>query len=37
MQFNIQDFYKIMNELDLDLQFIFEELTKNKFSGHNKS
>ena len=32
IQFNIQDFYKIMNELDPDLQFIFEELTKNKFS-----
>ena len=29
IQFNIQDFYKIMNELDPDLQFIFEELTKN--------
>ena len=29
MQFNIQDFYKIMNELDPDLQFIFKELTKN--------
>ena len=26
MQFNIQDFYKIMNELDSHLQFIFEEL-----------
>ena len=23
------NFYKIMNELDLDLQFIFEELTRN--------
>ena len=33
MQFNIQDFYKIINELDPDLQFIFEELnTKQKFS-----
>ena len=29
IQFNIQDFYKIMNELDPDLQLIFEELTKN--------
>ena len=29
IQFNIQDFYKLMNELDPDLQFIFEELTKN--------
>ena len=29
IKFNIQDFYKIMNELDPDLQFIFEELTKN--------
>ena len=29
IQFNIQDFHKIMNELDSDLQFIFEELTKN--------
>ena len=29
IQFNIQDFYKIMNELDPDLQFIFKELTKN--------
>ena len=29
MQFNSQDFYKITNELDPDLQFIFEELTKN--------
>ena len=29
IQFNIQDFYKIMNELDPDLQFIFQELTKN--------
>ena len=33
IQFNIQDFYKIMNELDPDLQFIFEELNqKHKFS-----
>ena len=29
MQFNIQDFYKIVNELDPDLKIIFEELTKN--------
>ena len=29
IQFNIQDFYKIMNELDSDLQFTFEELNKN--------
>ena len=29
MPFNIQDFYKIMNVLDPDLQVIFEELTKN--------
>ena len=29
MQFNIQDFYEIMNELDPDLQFTFEKLTKN--------
>ena len=29
MQFNIQDFHKIMNELDPDLQFIFKGLTKN--------
>ena len=29
MQFNIQDFYKVMNELDPDLQFIFEKLNKN--------
>ena len=29
IQFNIQDFYKITNELDPDVQFIFEELTKN--------
>ena len=30
MQFNnIQDFYEVMNELDPDLQFIFEELTTN--------
>ena len=28
VQFNIQDFYKIMNELDPDLQVIFEELSK---------
>ena len=27
MQFNIQDFSVIMNELDPDLQFIFEEFT----------
>ena len=26
---SIQDFFKIMNELDPDLQFIFEELTTN--------
>ena len=26
IQFNVQDFYKVMNELNLDLQFIFEEL-----------
>ena len=31
IQFNIQGFYKITNELDPDLQFIFEELTKNRF------
>ena len=29
MQCNIQDFYKVKNELDPDLQFIFKELTKN--------
>ena len=29
IQFNIQDFYKLMNELDPDLQFIFKEFTKN--------
>ena len=29
IQFNIQDVYKIMNELDPNLQFSFEELTKN--------
>ena len=29
MQFNIQDFFKIVNELDPDLKIIFEELTKN--------
>ena len=29
IQFNIQDFYKITNELDLDLQFIFKKFTKN--------
>ena len=29
IQFNIQDFYKLKNELDPDLQFIFVELTKN--------
>ena len=29
MQFNIQDFYKVMNELDPDLRFIFEKLNKN--------
>ena len=29
VQLNIHNFYKIMNELDRDLQFIFEELTKN--------
>ena len=28
-EFNIQDFYKVMNKLDPDLQFIFEELTAN--------
>ena len=28
-QFNIQDFYKSLNESDPDLQFIFEEHTKN--------
>ena len=28
IHFNIQDFYKIMNELEPDLQFIFKELTK---------
>ena len=28
IQFNIQDFYKIMNELDPDLQFIFKELNQ---------
>ena len=27
IQFNNQDFYKIMNERDLDLQFIFNYLT----------
>ena len=30
IQFNIQDFYKIMNELDPDLRLIFEEFTKKK-------
>ena len=30
IQFNIQDFYKIMNELDQDLRLIFEEFTKKK-------
>ena len=29
IQFNIQDFYKIKNETDADLQFIFEELATN--------
>ena len=29
IQFNIQDFYKVMSEFDPDLRFIFEELTKN--------
>ena len=29
IQFNIQDFYKIKNEIDADLQFIFEELPTN--------
>ena len=28
-QFNIQDFYKSMNDLDPDFQFIFKELTTN--------
>ena len=28
-QFNFQDFYEIMKELDPDLQFIFEEYTAN--------
>ena len=33
IQFNIQDFYEIMNKLDPDLQFTFEQLTKkHKFS-----
>ena len=36
IQFNIQDFSKIMNELDPDLKFIFKELTKNiNFLGIN--
>ena len=38
IQFNIQDFYKIMNELDPDLQFIFEELVRQvelKMKGHD--
>ena len=26
IQFNIQDFYKLKNELDPDLQFIFREI-----------
>ena len=29
IQFNIQNFYKIKNETDADLQFIFEELATN--------
>ena len=29
IQFDIQNFYKIMNELDPDLQFVFEKLTTN--------
>ena len=29
IQFNIQDFYKIMNEFDPDLQLSFQELTTN--------
>ena len=28
IQFNIQDFFKIVNELDPDLKLIFEELTQ---------
>ena len=29
LQFNFQDFYEIIKELDPDLQFIFEEHTTN--------
>ena len=36
IRFNFQDFYKIMNELDPNFNFIFEELTKNiNFLGIN--
>ena len=29
IKFNIQDFYKVMNEFDPDLQFVVDELTTN--------